>query len=128
LTICENTFFEVVGLLFVGASASTYAFLNADVGLRRTVEFWWRVFPIYLHYRFYQLMNRDLNLFGEEYTENKYNELHDLYSDRVKEMVYSMRGFYLKNCQLMSTQVLILTSSYKAVDGVAYFVSHNRET
>lgn len=43
-------------------------------------------------------------MFGEEYTNNKYNELHDLYTDRVKDMVYSMRGFYLKNCQLMSTQ------------------------
>lgn len=33
--------------------------------------------------------------------DKKYDELHELYSDRVKYIVYTMRGFYLKNAQVI---------------------------
>lgn len=88
------------------SSIALYFAINSDEGTKRSVQFWRRVFPIYLHYRFYQVLDRDLGLLDPNYADRKFDELHDMYTDTVKDIVYTMRGFYLKNCQLMSTQVL----------------------
>lgn len=85
-----------------GGVASVVAY--NDEGTRRSIEFWSKVFPIYGHYRVYQLLNRDLKVMSDEFADKKYEELHELYTDKVKDIVYTMKGFYLKNAQLMSTQ------------------------
>jgi aarF domain-containing kinase len=77
---------------------------NTDEGFNRSLTFWRQVFPIYAHYRFYQLLNRDLKILSEEYADKKYTELHEMYTERVRNITFSMRGFYLKQAQLMSTQ------------------------
>lgn len=67
-----------------------------DEGARRSLQFWWRIFPIYAHYRVYQFLDRDTHLISDEYATKKFDELHSLYTDDVKSIAYSLRGFYLK--------------------------------
>jgi predicted unusual protein kinase regulating ubiquinone biosynthesis (AarF/ABC1/UbiB family) len=95
----------------VGSSAaiiggSTVFYYTSDEGTKRSLQFWKSAFPIFLHYRFYQLLNRDLGILNDEIADKRFEELHKMYADKVRELVYSLRGFYLKHAQLMSTQVL----------------------
>lgn len=90
-----------VGAASVGALG---AYNFGDEGTKRSMTFWGNIFPAYLHYRTYQLLNRDLGIISSEYADEQYEKLHEKYSDKVKHIVYSMRGFYLKNAQTMSTQ------------------------
>lgn len=111
-------FISMLSVSIVAAAGISYVSQNLDEGSKRSIQFWRRVFPIYLHYRFYQLLDRDLGLLDESYADKKFEDLHELYTDTVKDIVYSMRGFYLKNCQLLSTQVrltLFLNSSLTLV-------------
>lgn len=104
-TFSKSKLQVAIGIMSVSSIALYFA-INSDEGTKRSVQFWRRVFPIYLHYRFYQVLDRDLGLLDPNYADRKFDELHDMYTDTVKDIVYTMRGFYLKNCQLMSTQVL----------------------
>lgn len=84
-------------------STSGYIY-TTDEGTRRSIQFWWNIFPIYIHYRFYQFLNRDLKLINDKRSNEMFMNLHDKYTDKVCNLVYKMRGFYLKNAQMMSTQ------------------------
>jgi len=90
-----------VGAASLGALG---AYNFGDEGTKRSMTFWGNIFPAYLHYRTYQLLDRDLGIISSEYADEQYEKLHEKYSDKVKHIVYSMRGFYLKNAQTMSTQ------------------------
>ena len=90
----------IVGTAAVAGQVACYY----DPGTKRSMQFWGEVFPIFMHYRFYQLLNRDLKIMDDVTAETKYNELHDLYTERVKDLTYRLRGFYLKHAQLMSVQ------------------------
>ena len=63
----------------------------------------YQVGPVYAHYRGVQFVN-DLGLISDARADTLYNELHGLYSNHIRDLTYRMRGFYLKNAQLMSTQ------------------------
>jgi aarF domain-containing kinase len=49
---------------------------------------------------------------SDEKADKIYNDLHDKYTDRVKELTYELRGFYLKNAQLMSVQDDFVPKAY----------------
>lgn len=79
-------------------------FVNNDDGRKRSAKFWVNIFPMYLNYRCIQLLNRDLGLMNDSTAMNIYEKLHLRYTDRVKELTYEMKGFYLKQAQMMSMQ------------------------
>ena len=58
------------------------------------------------------MLDRDTHLIPEDYADKKFLELHDTYTDDVKDIAYSLRGFYLKNAQYMSTQDDFIPSAY----------------
>jgi aarF domain-containing kinase len=102
-----------VGFIGVVSSAGiSYVAIKSDEGTSRSFQFWSKAFPIYIHYRSYQLLNRDLGILGDQQAEVYYSTLHDMYTDKVRNLVYGMRGFYLKNAQLLSTQDDFLPSAY----------------
>jgi aarF domain-containing kinase len=88
----------------VAALVAGNQYVAADEGAQRTFAFWKNMFPVYLHYRYYQFLQRDLHLISEAEADRQYERLHEKYTDRVRDVVFSMRGFYLKQAQLMSTQ------------------------
>lgn len=87
---------------FVGGA--TYVALDRDEGKRRALTFYSRVVPIYVHYRGIQFLNRDLKVLADKAADDLYEQCHSKYSDPVRELTFELRGFYLKQAQLMSTQ------------------------
>jgi aarF domain-containing kinase len=83
-----------------------------DPGTKRSLEFWRRIFPIFGHYRIIQLLNRDLKIMNDDVADKKFDELHERYSERVKDITFTMRGFYLKQAQLLSTQDDLVPAPY----------------
>ena len=75
-----------------------------DEGVGRSQTFWCKAFPIYMRYRWVQLLSRDLGLISDEEASIRYENLHDSQSIKARDIVFGMRGFYLKNAQMMSTR------------------------
>ena len=98
--------FGGLGLVVVGAGAVRYA---TDEGTRRSVAFWSRAAPIYLHYRYTQWKVDGLS---DEAQDAAYNKLHERYAPDVEKLVFEMRGFYLKTAQLASTLDSFLPDQY----------------
>lgn len=93
---------------FLSVSAGTIGALGAvtyfDEGSRRSLQFWIYITPIYAHYRIYQILNREMGIISDESAARAYVSLDRKYTDSVRDTTYKMRGFYLKQAQLMSTQ------------------------
>ena len=85
---------------------------RSNEGIRRSIYFWWGIFPVYLNYRFIQLLKRDLRLISHETGERLYNDTHNRFADVVKDLHYALRGYYLKNAQVLSTQAGMLPQAY----------------
>lgn len=95
----------------VGAAVGAGYLVSQDEGSRRSFTFWKGIFPIYAHYRFYQFLNQN-KIISDEDADKHYEKLHELYSEPVKDIVYSMRGMYLKNAQIMSVQDDFVPKAY----------------
>lgn len=78
--------------------------ISQDEGSRRAAAFWMHAAPVYVNYRFVQFLNRDIGLISDDVAWPWYEELHQSYAPKVEELVWEMRGFYLKQAQLFSTQ------------------------
>ena len=78
--------------------------ISQDEGSRRAATFWLRMAPVYVNYRFVQFLNRDLGVIDNDIAWPWYDRLHESYAGDIEELVWSMRGFYLKQAQLFSTQ------------------------
>jgi len=88
--------------VFIVAAASTGAAVQyaTDEGTRRSVKFWGVAFPIFLHYRFTQWQMKDQS---PAVAHAAFNLLHDKYAPVAEKVTLEMRGFHLKNAQLVST-------------------------
>lgn len=104
---------KFTSLSVLTAAATGYGYLYAtDEGTRRSAQFWIVVTPIYLHYRIVQLLNRDLKILSDEIADPYYEKLHEKYSPVCRDITYDLRGFYLKNAQLLSTQDGFIPKAY----------------
>lgn len=68
---------------------------------------------MYVRYRTVQFLKRDLGLISKEYGESLYTEIHNRYSHVVRDLHYSLRGYYLKNAQLLSTMPDLVPRAYR---------------
>ena len=89
-------------------SIASYLTINRDEGKKRSAKFWINAFPMYMQYRYVQFLNRDMKVISDEYASKWYDELHERFTDRTKELTYEMKGFYLKQVCLL-TDVVIST-------------------
>ena len=78
--------------------------VSQDEGSRRAATFWLRMAPVYVNYRFVQFLNRDIGVIDNDVAWPWYERLHESYAGDIEELVWTMRGFYLKQAQLFSTQ------------------------
>jgi aarF domain-containing kinase len=105
------------GIALLGSSAATafVGYTYADEGTKRSLKFWRHAFPIFLEYRYVQLLNKDLGILNDVEANTRYDILHEKHTEDVKRLTYEMRGFYLKQAQILSTQVIycIITNSLK---------------
>lgn len=104
----RNLILGATGVLLCG-----YGYRYAtDEGTRRSLEFWRVIAPIYLHYRSVQFLNRDLGVVSDDVADPYYEELHKKYTGDCKDITYRLRGFYLKNSQVLSTQDGFVPDAY----------------
>ncbi len=102
--------FAALGAL--GTGVYRYQLENGEEGIRRSLHFWSGIFPIFLKYRTVQLLQRDLGWISKEEAEVRYTALHVKHSNDVKELTYNLRGFYLKQAQIMSMQDEFVPKEY----------------
>ena len=100
----KKNLLRAAALSISGAACGTGYAYKYDEGTKRSLQFWYNIFPLYVTYRSVQFLNRDTGIITDDYAKELYDSLHDKFTDEVKENVYKMRGFYLKQAQLMSTQ------------------------
>eukprot|EP00944_MAST-04C_sp_MAST-4C-sp1_P001039 g1039.t1 len=70
-------------------------------GLKRSMFFWRRAFPIYLHYRLVEWQVRNL---PEAEQDKRFNALHDMYAPIAMDIILDMGGFYIKIGQMGSVR------------------------
>eukprot|EP01059_Diplonema_ambulator_P009952 TRINITY_DN19930_c0_g1_i1.p1 TRINITY_DN19930_c0_g1~~TRINITY_DN19930_c0_g1_i1.p1 ORF type:complete len:548 (+),score=251.10 TRINITY_DN19930_c0_g1_i1:42-1646(+) len=104
----SRVFLGLIGGTVGGATAAGYA----DEGLGRSQTYWSRAFPIYLRYRWVQLLNRDLGVIDDDEATRRYEDLHDSCSEKAKNICLEMKGFYLKNAQMMASREDFLPPEY----------------
>jgi len=98
--------------LTAGVGVSAAGYMSYDEGAKRSGIFWSNVFPIYLQYRFMQLMNRDLSLVDDQTADEYYTRCHDKFSEPIRDLTFRLRGFYLKQAQLLSMQDTFVPPQY----------------
>eukprot|EP01064_Diplonema_japonicum_P028843 TRINITY_DN4529_c1_g1_i1.p2 TRINITY_DN4529_c1_g1~~TRINITY_DN4529_c1_g1_i1.p2 ORF type:complete len:543 (+),score=121.12 TRINITY_DN4529_c1_g1_i1:2714-4342(+) len=101
----------LLGVIGSGAGIATAAGY-ADEGVGRSQSYWSRAFPIYLRYRYVQFLHRDLGLIDTADADARYEALHDKESEKAKALCLEMRGFYLKNAQMMASREDFLPRQY----------------
>ena len=101
----------VLGVAVIAGSGYGYRYAT-DEGTRRSADFWFVAAPIWAHYRVVQLLNRDLKLLSDDVADPYYETLHEKYTDQARDITYRLRGFYLKNAQLLSTQDDFIPPAY----------------
>ena len=100
-----------------GGAALTFAAYHSgalgwlDEGSERSLRFWSAAFPVYLRYEFVQQRNKR-GFISDADAMDEYEVLHNRYTDYVRDLTYEMRGFYLKNAQLMSTRDEFVPEQY----------------
>ncbi|UIZ24789.1 hypothetical protein KXD40_006740 [Peronospora effusa] len=100
----------LLGSTAAGATGITYA-MHSDEGFNRSLYFWRKAFPIYLHYRAAQLYMDHLKL-PEEEQNIEYEKLHEKYAPEVFDIVLKLKGFYVKLAQTGSTRPDVLPKQY----------------
>jgi aarF domain-containing kinase len=99
---------SIISASMVGGGIYVYN----DEGSQRSIKFWSQIFPIYIHYRTIQFLNKDVTYYDNDTANQIYEKLHLKYSDSVRVLTYSLRGFYLKQAQLMSMQDQFVPPAY----------------
>ncbi|KAI9907576.1 hypothetical protein PsorP6_003197 [Peronosclerospora sorghi] len=100
----------VLGTSVAGVSGITYA-AHADEGFNRSLYFWRKAFPIYLHYRAAQLYLDHCHVSDDAQTI-AYEALHEKYAPQVFDIVRELKGFYVKLAQTGSTRPDVLPKQY----------------
>lgn len=84
--------------------------MGSDSGAVRSFQFWKGMVPIYLHYKLVEWR------LGDEKDPDKitlaYRPLNEKYSPRVKQLALSLKGFYYKLAQILSTRDDFLPNEY----------------
>jgi aarF domain-containing kinase len=92
------------------AAGTTYMY-QTDEGFRRTLIFWYNAMPPFIEYK---VTEAKMKLFkwDDETSTREFNILHEKWSPVTEELCLRMKGYYLKNAQLMSTQDHFVPKQY----------------
>lgn len=90
---------RAIGKLILGGTATTAGLVGAvsakDEGTQRSIKFWSNIFPIYAHYRWILFLSRDIGWMRNEQANEIYEQLHNKYTDQVRDLTYEMTGAVL---------------------------------
>lgn len=97
----------------VGGTAITLSageYMGSDSGPVRSFQFWKGMVPIYIHYKLIEWRLRHET--NPETISKAYRPLNQRYSPRVKQLALSLKGFYYKLAQILSTRDDFLPKEY----------------
>ncbi|OQR82811.1 glycoside hydrolase [Achlya hypogyna] len=101
---------------FIGLSAAlgggVYYGSQVDEGFARSLFFYTKAMPAYIHYRTKQVVMEDLLKLPSHEQDAHYEELHDLYAPTLYDVVLHLKGFYVKLAQIGSTRHDFLPKQY----------------
>ncbi|DAZ96465.1 TPA: hypothetical protein N0F65_006511 [Lagenidium giganteum] len=100
----------VLATTAIGGAAVAYK-ANTDEGMARSLYFWRKAMPVYMHYRVTQLYVENSGM-SEEEGDAMYEALHDRHADGMFDMVRTLKGFYVKLAQVASTRADFLPKQY----------------
>lgn len=100
----------LLGTTALGSGGVAYHAHN-DEGFHRSLYFWRKAFPIYLHYRAQQAYMETLGL-PEAEQDAAYERLHETHASDVMDIVLQLKGFYIKLAQVGSTRPDVLPKQY----------------
>lgn len=103
---------RLIGGALATATAGVSVIAYYDEGTRRSLQFWGNIFPVYVQYRAVQFLNRDTGMISDSVAETIYESMHERFTNHVQAVTYSMRGFYLKQAQLLSTRDEFVPKAY----------------
>ena len=63
----KKNLFRAAGLTITGAAFGTGLAYNYDEGTKRSLQFWYNIFPLYVTYRSVQFLNRDTGVISDDY-------------------------------------------------------------
>ncbi|TFJ87962.1 hypothetical protein NSK_000782 [Nannochloropsis salina CCMP1776] len=75
--------------------------------VKRQCFFWFRAFPVYLHYRWTEAVMKARGLDQEE-QNLVWDRLHNQHANHMLAMVKQLKGYYVKICQFSSSRLDIL--------------------
>ncbi|DAZ93663.1 TPA: hypothetical protein N0F65_012871 [Lagenidium giganteum] len=100
----------LLGTTAIGTTGVAYQSAN-DEGFRRSLYFWRKAFPVYLHYRTTQLYMETTGV-PEEEQDREYERLHEMHAPDLFDIVLELKGFYIKLAQTGSTRPDFLPKQY----------------
>lgn len=93
------------------ASVAVAAALTTSVArtpmVKRQCFFWFRAFPVYVHYRLTEVVMKAKGLSQEE-QDVVWDRLHNQHANKMLAMVKQLKGYYVKICQFSSSRLDIL--------------------
>ena len=98
---------------FIGSAAIAYNLSNENFrkGIQRQTYFWFKMLPVYYHYRAVELyLKMNKILVPDRFTY--YEPLHESYAPKALEVIHRLRGFYIKIGQVASCRADILPPQY----------------
>jgi len=98
--------------VLVGISSAFGVAVYLDEGLRRSLQFWIGVLPPFMRYKYAEFITR--NETDQAKVDAVFNPLHDKYAPVIEKLTLKLRGFYLKNAQLVSTLDYFVPPQYLA--------------
>ncbi|KDO31075.1 hypothetical protein SPRG_19598 [Saprolegnia parasitica CBS 223.65] len=85
---------------------------QVDEGFARSLYFYTKAMPAYIHYRSKQVYINDVLQLSQDEQDAHYEELHDLYAPTLYDVVLHLKGFYVKLAQIGSTRHDFLPKQY----------------
>lgn len=95
-----NMIGRILGTSALGLGGTGYYLVNNYDEFKRPYIFWKEAFPAFLHYRYVEYKTKNE---PDHIIEKEFDRLHDIYSPVAKNVTHELKGFYLKQAQLMST-------------------------
>eukprot|EP01084_Bolivina_argentea_P251484 421791_1 len=69
---------------------------------RRSMKFWWHVYPLYFHYKFTDIYTKT---WDESKRDAKFEELHEKYKYKIVAIIDELRGLYIKMGQMGAANI-----------------------
>ena len=103
---------RILGASAVGFGAFTWQADPKEYAYKRPILFWGTLVPIFAHYKFVEYKTKDMT--DDQQTEI-FSKLHVKYAPKVLDLVFTLRGLFIKFGQVACSRPDVLPQEYRDV-------------